>query len=405
MNILLINHYAGSPEMGMEFRPYYLGREWVRQGHRVMIVGGSFSHLRKKQPIKAFEEVDGIAYSWVKLNRYKGNGVRRIFSMFSFVSKLWMSPKKYLRGFKPDVVIASSTYPLDIFPAHKIANLYHAKLVYEVHDLWPLSPQLIGKYSKWHPFIFTMQVAENYAYKHVDKVVSLLWNAEQHMRGHGLKDGKFVCIPNGYSQDDWKFSEKQELLSERHRHLFERLKDRIIVGFAGGLVASGALNTLVNAAELLRADSRFVFILVGKGAEQNDLENLVQVKGLNNVFFLPEVKKTQVPQVVSYFDIAYMGGVHSILHSYGTSYNKLTDYMLSAKPIVFAIDEPNALVERIECGIRVEAENAEQVAETILSIAKMSIEERQKMGERGKEYALKHLEWGMLAQQFVEQLN
>ena len=33
MNILLINHYAGSPEMGMEFRPYYFAREWVKAGH------------------------------------------------------------------------------------------------------------------------------------------------------------------------------------------------------------------------------------------------------------------------------------------------------------------------------------------------------------------------------------
>ena len=24
MNILLINHYAGSPDLGMEFRPYYM---------------------------------------------------------------------------------------------------------------------------------------------------------------------------------------------------------------------------------------------------------------------------------------------------------------------------------------------------------------------------------------------
>ena len=29
MNILIINHYAGSPEMGMEFRPYYFARAWV----------------------------------------------------------------------------------------------------------------------------------------------------------------------------------------------------------------------------------------------------------------------------------------------------------------------------------------------------------------------------------------
>lgn len=39
MNILLINHYAGSPELGMEFRPYYMAKEWVKAGHQVLIVG------------------------------------------------------------------------------------------------------------------------------------------------------------------------------------------------------------------------------------------------------------------------------------------------------------------------------------------------------------------------------
>ena len=31
MNILYLNHYAGSPALGMEYRPYYLAREcsWV----------------------------------------------------------------------------------------------------------------------------------------------------------------------------------------------------------------------------------------------------------------------------------------------------------------------------------------------------------------------------------------
>ena len=42
MNILLINHYAGSPQHGMEYRPYYLAREWVRAGHTVQIVATAY---------------------------------------------------------------------------------------------------------------------------------------------------------------------------------------------------------------------------------------------------------------------------------------------------------------------------------------------------------------------------
>lgn len=38
MNILLVNQYAGSKYHGMEFRPYYLGLEWVKAGHKVTIV-------------------------------------------------------------------------------------------------------------------------------------------------------------------------------------------------------------------------------------------------------------------------------------------------------------------------------------------------------------------------------
>ena len=64
MNILLINHYAGSVEMGMEFRPYYFAREWCKMGHHVDIIAADYSHLRIKNPkvSKDFqsEEIDKI---------------------------------------------------------------------------------------------------------------------------------------------------------------------------------------------------------------------------------------------------------------------------------------------------------------------------------------------------------
>ena len=50
MNILYINHYAGGPSYGMEYRPYYMAREWVRAGHRVTVVAANFSHVRAGQP-------------------------------------------------------------------------------------------------------------------------------------------------------------------------------------------------------------------------------------------------------------------------------------------------------------------------------------------------------------------
>ena len=50
MNILLINHYAGSPSHGMEYRPFYLARRMGGDGHEVMIVAASLSHVRTVPP-------------------------------------------------------------------------------------------------------------------------------------------------------------------------------------------------------------------------------------------------------------------------------------------------------------------------------------------------------------------
>ena len=398
----------GGLKYGMEYRPYYLAKEWVKMGHQVTLVGASFSHLRIQQPVvttnKDFEEetVEGINYIWIKTPAYEST-FARIQNIFVFVCKLWKYSRKISEFVKPDLVVASSTYPLDIYPARKIAETAGAKLCYEVHDLWPLSPKLIGGYSSWHPFIIVMQLAENYAYKHVDKVISLLWNSEQHMREHGLAEGKFKCIPNGYCKEDWENLNLKEEIPQTHKLLFKQLENKIIVGFAGGFAASGSLDTLVKAAALLKEHDNLAFVLVGKGPEQEYLEKLVKERSLANTFFLPAVKKIQIPRIVAYFDVAFIGGIHSFLHKYGTSANKLTDYMLSAKPIIQAIDEPNSVIERVKCGIFVEAENERLVADAILELTGMTREKREKMGEGGRKYALENLEWGILAKQFLDE--
>ena len=127
MNILLMNHYAGSTEMGMEFRPYYFAREWIKMGHQVTILAGDYSHLRIKNPEvkKDFQKqmIDGIRYYWVRTGRYEGNGVKRALTMFRFVYKLWSNKRRIVKSLKPDVVITSSTYPLDTFAGQRIARM------------------------------------------------------------------------------------------------------------------------------------------------------------------------------------------------------------------------------------------------------------------------------------------
>ena len=110
--------------MGMEFRPYYLSEEWIKMGHSVRILAADYSHLRLKNPDvkKDFQEemIDGITYDWIKTGTYEGNGVARALTMFRFVRKIREKARWIAKNWKPDVVITSSTYPLDIYAGQKI---------------------------------------------------------------------------------------------------------------------------------------------------------------------------------------------------------------------------------------------------------------------------------------------
>lgn len=400
MNILLVNHYAGSPELGMEFRPYYMAKEWVKQGHKVLIVGATYSHLRKRQPQKAGREIiDGIDYYWVKTNEYKGNGIGRIISMFLFVFKLFFRHKKQWREFLPDVVIASSTYPLDIYPARKIAKKYNAKLIYEVHDLWPLSPMELGGYSKWHPFIWIMQKAENYCYRMSDVIVSMLPKAEEHMKAHGLQKGKFNYIPNGIVLSDW---EKPENIPEEHQLLLSDLHNngKFIVGFAGAHGIANSLYSVIDAVAILSSQD-IVLVLVGNGQEKENLIQYVQRRKIDNVYFLPPVNKLAVPCLLKEMDILYIGLQKQSLFRFGISPNKMFDYMMAAKPIIQAIAAGNNLVREADCGVDVEPDNTNEIGQAILALKSMSKEEIEQMGENGKRFVLLKHTYQVLGDNFL----
>lgn len=400
MNILLINHYAGSPELGMEFRPYYMAKEWIRQGHKVLIVGATYSHLRKKQPLKeGRESINGVDYYWIKTNEYKGNGIGRIYSMFLFVFKLFFRYGKLWREFQPDVVIASSTYPLDIYPAHRIAERYKAKLVYEVHDLWPLSPREIGGYSQWHPFIMIMQAAENSAYKYCDLVVSLLPNALKHMEEHGLKKGKFIYIPNGFDSQEW---ERQVGISEAYRTFFEELRSqgKKILGYAGGHALSNALDYLLDAMKLIQ-NQDIVCVLIGKGQEKERLRARIKEENINNVYFLDAISKLEIPDLLKQMDVLYIGWENNPLYRFGISPNKLIDYMMAGKPILHSVNAANDWVFDCKCGVSVSAESPSEIAEgieCIFSFDRISMDE---MGKRGKVFVQKELDYAILSKKIL----
>ncbi len=407
MNILIINHYAGSPEMGMEYRPYYMAKEWIKNGHNVTIIAATHSHIRTKNKKNAkkivSENIDGINYIWIKTPKYNSNSIKRILNILTFVCRLLINAKKIAKKISPDAVIASSTYPLDIFPARKTAKKAKAKLFFEIHDLWPLSPMELGGYSPKHPYIRLLQYAEDYAYKHSDKVISILPSTLEYMKSRGMKETKWNYVPNGIVLDEWNnnIPAKKEIEDQINKI---KEKGKTIVGYVGGHAISNALEYLMESI-IKSENNNLFFVLIGEGTEKNKLMEKYKQSKKDNCIFFPTIPKNTIPATLKLFDILYIGWQDKELYRHGISPNKLFDYMMAAKPILHSTGSNHDLVKITNCGISVEPEAPDKILNALLKLDNMSSTEKEQMGRRGKEYVQKKHNYSYLASKFLDILK
>jgi len=408
MNILIVNHYAGSQQHGMEYRPFYLAREWVRLGHSVTIVAASYSHLRLQNPQidcdVAEEQIEGIRYVWLRTGRYHGNGIRRVWNMATFVFRLWQYERQVLSKFVPDVVIASSPHPLIIFPARRIARKCNSTLVFEVRDLWPLSLVELGGMSRWHPFVQLLQRTENYAYRYADRIISPLPKIDEYLHERGVDVGKFTCIPNGINVEESLASPVP--LPEEHMAVLARLTTakRFLVGYVGQHSLSNALDTFVESASLTES-SNVALVLVGQGPEKSRLEAKAKESGASNIVFLPPVAKSMVPAVLAQMDVLFLGWKRQSLYRYGISPNKLMDYMMAAKPVIHAVESGNDVVAESRCGISCPPEIPAAIADAVQRLMRATPADREAMGQRGRSYVMRHLDYRVLAAQLLKAMK
>jgi glycosyltransferase involved in cell wall biosynthesis len=408
MNILYLNHYAGAPALGMEYRPYYLAREWARMGHRVHMVAAGYSHVRSRQPLldgqpltaPLQQAIDGITYHWYPAPVYRGNGLGRVRNIGAFLRAVWSDSTALIEQIRPQVVIASSTYPLDIWVARRLARRAKAKLVFEVHDLWPLSPIELAGMSPYHPFIQLCQWAENTAYRDADVVVSMLPKVQQHMASHGLDLAKLHIVPNGIDPDEWAGTPaplRQDIATSIVR---ARAAGHSVVCYAGSMGLPNALDTLLDAAALLR-EAPITLLLVGDGHERERLAARVQAEHLGRVQVLAPIPKAQIPALLDAIDIAYIGWQRVPIYRFGIAPNKLMDYMMAGCAVLHSVEAGNDPVAEAGCGLTVPPESAQAVADGLRRLGALSREARQRMGARGRAFVQANHTYPVLARRFL----
>ncbi len=388
MNIRIYNHYAVTPNFPGGTRHYDLASELAKMGHNVTVFasGFNYSSFTETQVYnnKGFttESFDNLTWCWMKTTPYKENNSKRLFNMLSYSRTIKKISSKFPR---PDIIIGSTVHPFAALAASKIARKFNVPFIYEIRDLWPQSLVDTGTWSNTHPAVLLFRKIEKKLVKRAKGIVVLSPKTKEYLLSkYGIDKGQVEYIPNGCRKSDYSFEESKPLIN------------RLKFMYLGGVDSVHKLDHLLQALQRTKIkDLGIEFSITGSGKEKENLIKYGQRNKLDWVKWEDPVPKSNVPEKLMQADILFL----PTAEVYYGSENKLSEYMMAAKPILsYTPAEHNDPAKLANCGVSSPYGNIEKLSENIAMIANLSPEERSSLGNTGKKYALENLEITILGQ-------
>jgi glycosyltransferase involved in cell wall biosynthesis len=327
VHVLLIHQAFASEDQAGGTRHYELSKYLVERGLHVSIIASPISYLTGTES-RTRSRIDGIDVvpAWTYASSSSGF-LPRLLNFFSFMFSSFIAG---LRTKKVDVVWGTSPPIFQVVSAFIVAKVRRKPFLLEIRDLWPdfaievgvLKNPLLIKASRW---------LERFLYRHADHVVINSPGFRDHVVAGGVSPDRLTLVSNGVDIGD--FDETAE------DHVREGLDygDRFVVTYTGAHGMANDLDTLLEAADLLRNEEGILFSLIGGGKERERLIGKAKDMGLTNVRFMEAQPKSKIPGLLRATDacIALLKPIPMFKTTYP---NKVFDYMAASKPTILVID-------------------------------------------------------------------
>jgi len=296
----------------------------------------------------------------------------------------------------PHVVIGVTVHPLAALAGYAASALRRARFWLEVTDLWPETLIQLGRISRGSFVARAMGVLERFLFDRAEGIVMLWRNTGDYVASVGGDPKKIVWIPHGI-----------EL--ERYAQIptYDGGRPPYVVMFLGGLVATNALETILDAACVLqqRARTDITFVLQGAGTERDQLRARAAQLELRNVEFRDAVPKRAIASAMVNAD-AFIYGLRDLdLYRFGISLNKLTDYLAAGRPILFYGRSSYDPVAESAAGLSVPPADPEALADAVERLFSLPASERVAMGARAREHAEREYNIPRLAERLIRVLE
>lgn len=402
MNILyLCQVFEVGSDAGSE-RHFYFCKYAVNRGHHATAITSNVDYKNAQVKLPGLKgairrSIDGVDIYYVySYASFRGNFTKRVIYYLTYcVSSIAQS----FRLTRPDVIYAVST-PITVgLLGYVISRLRGIPFVFEVTDVWPDAGVACGVV-KNKALIRFIHLIEMFCYRKAVHIVGLTRGICDNIIAKGIERKKVSLITNGV--DFSLFS----LAGDDSKRIAVRTEfgfgNRFVAMYMGAHGAYNSLDTIVDAAAMLKDDPRFLFVFVGAGDEKAKLQRRVSEHRMANVMFLSPIPRVESAAMLAAADAFVLPNRKGEFFE-GNLPNKVFDFLASARPVVVSgAGETPELVMAAGCGRVGTAENSLAMAKSLVELAEMPAVDRTAMGLSGREYVLAHYDRERLSERFLE---
>jgi colanic acid biosynthesis glycosyl transferase WcaI len=256
--------------------------------------------------------------------------------------------------------------------------------VYSVHDVYPDTGVKSGVFRN-KAVIQMVSFLENFCLKHATRVRILSESFKPGLISRGVPEEKIGLIY------DWiDTSLIKPLPSDSNFVVEHELVDHFVVLYAGNIGILQGLESVLEAAYLLRDSDDIRFVFVGDGTVKENLKEKAHQLNLSNVIFLPYQPFVKMPEILAMSDVSLVSLIKG--SGFGALPSKSYAIMASGRPVIASVDEGCetwTLVEQAKAGLCVPPEDPEELVKAILTL-KGDQNLRERMGENGRAWAEKY---------------
>lgn len=394
-----VSKYASPSNYGIASRLFYVAREFSKIGFDTLLISSDSTHWAKypsSEKIFNFEHYGNLLHMWIKTYKYsKTASIKRLISWIDFDLKLYKFSR--LNNKKPDVVVISSLPLSSVLCGIFLKKKYKCKLVFEIRDIHPMT--LVEEYgiSMWNPLVILLGLIEKIAYNNADLIVGTMPNLRQHVWEVTGKERDVFHSPLGI-HEIWY----QEPLSSIMVDSLFPTGDKFVVGYAGSMGVANAMDSFIDAIKSMAQEKDIYFVLVGDGDLKDDF--IQRLSKFDNVKIGPKIKQNEIPYFLSKCDLLYLSTHDSKIWEYGQSLNKLTDYMMSGKPVVASYSGYQTMLNEANSGVFIPTKDVGAIVKAIKSFKDMAPSIRALYGIRGKTWIEKNYEYKNIARSYYNRI-